>query len=34
MEIAAIDTVKGIRGLSAVDGIGLPGFSSGGRHAL
>ena len=29
MEIAAIDTVKGIRGLSAVDGIGLPGFSSG-----
>ena len=29
MEIAAIDTVKGIRGLSAVDGIGLPVFSTG-----
>lgn len=28
MEIAAIDAVKGIRGLSAVDGIALPGFSS------
>ena len=28
MEISAIDAVKGIRGLSAVEGMTLPGFSA------